>query len=220
MPMRSKKLLAHANTDLPDALAGLTDKRRKFAEKYALTHSQTKACRLAGLSEDYGYHLLEEPLVLQAIAYYEALYEAQSESSAEKLLHQWSQLAAVDVTSFLDDDYSLKPLSQLTPEQRQVLAGALVGIKVTHTAYGRNVEAKFARVEALDALSKIFGLYAKDEQHGDGLTLHINLGAAPDTPRHATIDLGAVSIQMGDDPAQEPQDAPRLPLGGGDDHQG
>lgn len=209
MPIRSRKLPSHTSQDLPDVLSGLTDKRRKFAEQYALYHQQTKACRLAGISEDYGYHLFHDPAVRAAIAYYEHLYAEQAATSPEKVLWQWSQMANIDITDFLTDDYDLKPMSQLTAEQRKLLGSAMVGIKVTSNPYGRNVEAKFAKVEALEALSKLFGLYAKDETRGEGLTLHINMGQST-TLQPADHDLGAFSMRLGDDASVTHEDATEL----------
>ncbi len=165
-------------TELPDVLAVLTTKQRIFAEMYALHNNGAKACRLAGYTGNSGGavvgQLLHNTKVVEAIAYYREIFEDASTMSAGKIIAAWSEMATVDVSEFVTDDWDLRPKSQLTRAQRQ----ALVGLEVIEKKDGRTVKPKFARVEALKELGKLLHMYKTDSTSDKGgLDLTINLGA-------------------------------------------
>lgn len=164
------------NHEVQKELKDLTPAARKFSELYALNNNISKSSILAGCHADYGHSLLRLPAVQQAVAYFRAVHLDKALYTETKLMRQWAQMASIDLTEYIDDDYALKPLSQLTDEQRQHLGMALVGLEVTEKAGKRFVKPKLAKVEALENLGKLLHLYAEDKSQGEGLTLNITLG--------------------------------------------
>ncbi len=159
-------------------LKKLTPKQRSFAEMYAVHGNGSKAVLLAGYEtandgHDIANALRHNPLVLQAIEYYRALFASESDFSPEKVLKSLAEMASVDVSAFVTDEWDLRPKGQLSEAQRR----ALVGLEVIEKKDGRTVKPKFAKLEALKELAKIMGMYADvDENRKDGLAITINLG--------------------------------------------
>ncbi len=157
-----------------DVLQGLTPKSVAFCRLYAVHQNAEKAARLAAYHPRYGHQLLQDPRIQDAIAYYAAVYASETTYTSDKILHQWSQMASVDIGAVVDDDWSLKPPSQLTADQR----AALVGVEVVEKNGKRYAKATFAKAQALEHLGRINKLYADDKAKGEGLSLNITLGQA------------------------------------------
>ena len=162
---------------VPECLENLTPKQKKFAELYALNGNASKSVLLAGYEASGTEHvignaLVHNPRVMPAIAYYRALYEDASTYTPKKIIKEWAEMASVDVSEFVTDDWDLRPKGQLTKAQRR----ALVGLEVIEKKDGRTVKPKFAKVEALKELGKLLHMYAEDTAGNKGLDITINLG--------------------------------------------
>ena len=181
-----------------DILKGLTPSQRKFSELYAVNHNISKSSILAGCCDDYGHSILKFPRVQAAVRYYEQVYLDKCLYNETKLMRQWSAMASVDLTEYVDDAYNLKPLSQLTDAQKEHLGLALVGLEVSEKAGKRHVKAKYAKVEALQELGKLMHLYADEKSTGEGLTLNINLGQQVNVGQSegSSEDLGPFRVKM------------------------
>ena len=189
-----------ATSSIEDVLKGLTPGQRKFSEFYAVYDNKQKSALLAGYGEDYGHYALGLPSVQRAVEYFREIHREKTLYSQEKLLRQWSAMASIDLTDYVTDDYELKPLNELTADQREHLGLALVGLEVTEKRGRKQVKPKYAKVEALESLSKIMKLYGeKNQQTGEGLTLHINLGQHVNVEQHpeeTVRDLGPFSVRL------------------------
>jgi hypothetical protein len=191
------------NDDDHDFLARLTPKMQKFAEYYAVNQNILRSTILAGYSAKntgYGHALLKNPDVQHAVAYYQMIHTEKSLYTPDKLVRQWALMASIDLTELMNADYTLRPLDELTEEQRAHLAVALVGFDAPAGGRRQGARARFAKVEALENLGKLMKLYDKDKTDGEGLILNINVG------QHMTVeateaDLGPFTLRF-----EEPQE--------------
>ncbi len=166
-----------AGTNVPESLENLTVKQRKFAELYAVNGNASKSAILAGYQtagngHDIGYALVNNVRVIPAIEYYRELFADSTAYTPEKIVKEWAELASVDVSEFVTDDWDIKPKDQLTAAQRQ----ALVGLEIVEKKDGRTVKFKFAKVEAKKELGKLLGMYQESSNGSTGLDITINLG--------------------------------------------
>jgi hypothetical protein len=182
-------------------LAGLTPGQKKFAEQYAFNGKQRTSSILAGYFPDYGHQLLKRADIQLAVEYFRAIYAEKTLYTPEKLIRQWSQMASIDLTEYVRDDYSLKPLSELSEEQRKSLGAALVGLDLIRSVGKPRAKAKLAKLEAMENLGKLMHLYTEDKRHGEGLTLNIMLGSQ-NAPGHSEAseaseaDVGPFRVRL------------------------
>jgi hypothetical protein len=165
----------------PSVLKELSANSVKFCEYYALNNNALQSCILAGFASSsartYAYDtLLKNPKVLEAVEYFRAVNASNSTYTPAKIVAQWSEMASFNILDCCDENYILKPLSQLDEEQKRRLGIALTGLKITVKNGRQYVEPKMARETALQELGKIHRLYADDKQQGQGLNLTINVG--------------------------------------------
>lgn len=182
------KALENKEVVVIEALERLTPKQKKFAELFAVSDNASKSARLAGYStesSDGGYQLAHNPRVLDAVAYYRELFADATQYTPEKIIKEWAQLASVDVSAFVTDDWELRPKGQLTEAQRR----ALVGLEVIDKKDGRTVKPKFAKVEALREIGRLLGMYADEQAGSKGLDITINLG----NQVNVSVDTSSVS---------------------------
>jgi hypothetical protein len=174
-----------------DAFQGLTPKAVDFSRYYALSHNAEGSARLAGYRPTYGHQLLGDVRVQEVVAYYRELFASQTTYTPEKILHQWAQMASVDVTTLCDDEWTMKPPSQLTEDQRQ----ALTGFEVIEKHNRRYIKPTFAKAQALEHLGRLHKMYQEDKSKGEGLSLHITLGQSVSVDGVAqTQSLGHIQI--------------------------
>lgn len=183
-----------------DILKSLTPAMQKFSEHYAVSGNIRRSSIMAGCYPDYGHQLLKREDVQLAVAYWQEVYAERSMFTPEKLVRQWALTASVDLTEYVNDDYTMKLMSELTEEQRQHLGAALVGLEVTEKAGKRYVKPRFAKVEALENLGKLMRLYGDEKgQGGEGLTLNINLGQQVNVGQFqegSEEDLGPFKVRL------------------------
>jgi len=96
-------------------------------------------------------------------------------------------MASVAIGDAVDDDWSLKPPSQLTPDQR----AALTGVEVVEKNGRRYAKATFAKAQAMEHLGRLNHMYETDKAKGEGLSLQITLGQS------VTVDGQTVSQSVG-----------------------
>ena len=171
-------------------LNSITPQVRQFCQFYAINKSVVQCSALSGLTQEYiSGRLLKRTDVQKAILYYETIYLNKYIYDREKLLRQWSAMASINLLEYMDDNYKLKPLSDLTAEQKEHLGMAIIG---TDGGKGKGRKPKFAKVEAMINLGKLLHLYDNEKGGADGLTLNIHLGQQMNMPsgEDATEDLG------------------------------
>ena len=155
-----------------EILHGLTPKMIAFSRFMALHQNHEKSARLAGLWPAYGHKLAKDPRIQHAIAYYAAVYAEATTYTPDKILHQWSQMASVNLAEMVEEDWSLKAPSQLTPDQQV----ALTGVEVVEKGGKRYAKATVAKAQALEHLGRLHKMYEQEKSKGEGLSLHISLG--------------------------------------------
>ena len=167
-------------TDIEILKKSVSPNTLKFAELYAANGNALKSCKLAGFSPisapDYAYQLCKDERVVSLIAYYRAVYADTAAYTGAKLVRQWARQASYSPADLLNDDWSVKLLSELTAEQREHLRDAIVGFEVIEKSGSRTIKPRFARVEAQEHLGRLMRLYADDKGSGEGLTLNIHVG--------------------------------------------
>lgn len=174
---------------IPNDIKTMPAQMLKFAEHYATSHNALQAAVLAGYKREsalaHSHALIDNPRIAEAVEYYRAVNESTSLYTPEKIKAQWAEMASFNVLDCCDADYALKPLDQLTPEQKHKLGIALVGLKIVERNGKRFVEPKFARETALQELGKINRMYADDKTQAQGLTLTVNLAQQINTSDEA-----------------------------------
>lgn len=95
--------------------------------------------------------------------------------SAQRVLEELRRLAFADLGALYDEQGNLKPLHQLTPEQRAPLAGLETVIKNAAAGDGHTdtvLKVKtWDKVRALEQLAKHFGLLTEKVEHSGGLEI-------------------------------------------------
>ncbi len=177
---------------LPTVLAKLLPQQRRFAYGMAYYAVPAKAARLAHYtSNSHPYMLAQREDIKDAIAYYRAVLNEQSESSPEKAMAELARMAYVHIGDFVEDDWELKSPRQLTADQN----AALVGLEIIRKSDGLTIKPKFAKFQALEALAKIHGLYGQASGEGTkGLSLHIVMQQAVVGTERGGVPLGHVQI--------------------------
>lgn len=152
----------------------------KFCEVYAANGNAVQSLLIAGFapSSAYGYQarLLSDSRVKALIEYYRAVHADTAAYTGTKLVRQWARQASYSPADLLNDDWTVKMLSDLTEDQREHLRDALVGFEVIEKSGSRTIKPRFARVEAQENLGRLMRLYADDKGSGEGLTLNIHVG--------------------------------------------
>jgi len=80
--------------------------------------------------------------------------------------------ASVNLAEMVEEDWSLKAPSQLTPDQQV----ALTGVEVVEKGGKRYAKATVAKAQALEHLGRLHKMYEQEKSKGEGLSLQITLG--------------------------------------------
>src|SRR5438046_2397619 len=131
---------------LPEVVQSLLPQQRKFSYYLALYDQPAKAARLAQYSGDHAYVLAGRADIQEAVAYYRMVLAEASESAPEKVAAELARMAYVDITRYVEDDWTPKRPSQLTEAQRC----ALTGIEIIRKKDGLTLKPKFAKMQALE----------------------------------------------------------------------
>jgi len=143
-----------------------------------------------------GYILQHDARVQAAVAYYREVFATTSHYTAEKLVKQWADMASLNVTEFLQDDWTLKPLHELTEDQRTRLGIALIGLQVTERRGKVTATAQLGRVEALKELAKLLRVYTADhEPDASGMHVNITIGQSATIDEQEGTTIGHLTIR-------------------------
>lgn len=184
----------------------LSAKEKLFCQYMALYDNVLKSGRLAkyGKTADDTsgvFRLMHLDRIKAGIAYYRELFAAQSHTTPEKILYDLAQMANLDITDVFTEEWNLKPKSEWGAAARK----ALVGMKVTRTKSGFTLEPRFAKLEALVALARLFGM-GNAQRPGEseaGTHLHVHLAGREHLPgerqRPAPLQVGPVVVHPPDE---------------------
>jgi len=105
----------------------LTPKQARFIAEYLVDLNATQAAIRAGYSADtagaIGHENLQKPEIAEILKAATAKQIQSAELSAARVLEELRRLAFCDPGEFFDERGDAKPFSELTPEQRSVIAG-------------------------------------------------------------------------------------------------
>lgn len=146
-----------------------TTKQVKFCQKYIETGNSTEAAIFAGYSKktahSQGSRLLEN---VKIKAYLESIWNKAAEKegiTATKIIDELAKIGFSDIKNYLK--YNNRAIVLIDSNKlTQVQSGAISEIKMTETAYGRNVSLKlYNKVEALEKIAKMMGLITEKHDH-------------------------------------------------------
>jgi phage terminase small subunit len=108
----------------------LSARRRRFAEEYLKDLDGTNAAIRAGYSaktaSQQSFKLLRAPVVADLIEKAQAKLRAKNAATVERTVEELRRLAFSDIGVFFDANGNLRPLQELTEEQRAALASIKV----------------------------------------------------------------------------------------------
>lgn len=203
--------MAHimGNTGLPEACQGMQERQRLFCQQYALTGNGLQSARVAGYNTEhslsYASILLQSETIQLAIEYYRALYASQTHYDTVKIQQQWAIAAGLNVFDFLTNDYELKPLDELTDDQKKLLGMVASGVKIVKSRYGTTRELQIIdKAKALEHLGRILGAYNDGEGKGsaEGLTINIGIATQVNTGESGGEGIGHIRM-MPDTPTED-----------------
>ncbi len=116
-------------TEMNRALSGLplTNGRRKFVEEYIIDEDTLKAAARAGFSTpEYGFQLISDPIVSQAIAIAKAKRMERTHITADKTLRELAWIGYCDPEDAFDENDNLRPLRQMPEHLRHAIASVTV----------------------------------------------------------------------------------------------
>ena len=103
----------------------LTARAQRFAAEYILDLNGTQAAIRAGYAKkraaEMAYQLLQDSRVIDLIADLQATRSERTRIDADYVLHRLAEIDQMDFLDIMDDDMSLKPLSQWPKVWRQYL---------------------------------------------------------------------------------------------------
>lgn len=105
----------------------LTAKQQRFVAEYLVDLNATQAAVRAGYSakgaKDQAWQNMQNPEITAAIKAAMEARNNRTQVDADYVLHRLTEIDQMDVLDILDDDMSVKPLSQWPKVWRQYLAG-------------------------------------------------------------------------------------------------
>lgn len=105
----------------------LTAKRRRFVEEYLVDLNATQAAIRAGYAKkraaEMGYELLQLPEVQAAIQQAMDERSKRTRSDADYVVRRLEEIDQMDLLDIVNDDLTLRPLSQWPKAWRQYLSG-------------------------------------------------------------------------------------------------
>lgn len=143
----------------------LNSKQRKFCFEFIKDYNTEKASERAGFSSTYGYKLLNKNEIRHCIQLLQITMIAYQGISEETLMGQMAIWCNADITDFFENDWSLKPLNQLTAEQ----ASCIQSVKCKVDRFG-NTEVNITLVDKMKAnmaLGRTYGLYVPPKDMND-----------------------------------------------------
>jgi hypothetical protein len=138
-----------------------TTGRREFCYHMARLGDAKKAAEAAGMSPTSGPYLFQLEAVRAVVEKELTRLLRVSGENEESVIARWSMWADSDVGDYFIGDYQLRPLDELTKEQRQCIKK----IKISHNARGdRNVDIELHdQHKANNDLAVMMGLLGKGD---------------------------------------------------------
>ena len=157
----------------------MTPKRERFVAEYLIDGNGKQAAIRAGYkpsrAEVTASELLADRKVSEAVAAGRAKLLEKTGITAERVLQEIGRLAFSDVSRLFNADGSLKPLTQLSPEDSACIAGLEVIIKNAEAGDGHTDKVHKIKVwdksKNLEMLAKHFALLTEKVEHSGGLTI-------------------------------------------------
>lgn len=151
----------------------LNPKQLRFCQEYIIDLNATKAAERAGYAQKTAYsqgqRLLKHVEVSGKIAELQVEVAEELKLSARDVLEQARRLAFADIRGYYRPDGTLKPLSELTPEQAAAVAGFEVIVKNAEAGDGHtDTVHKYKLVDKwrpTEGLMKHFGLLTEKVEH-------------------------------------------------------
>lgn len=203
----------------------LTVKQENFCRAYVETGNASEAYRRAYNAESMqadsihvnASQLLKNDKVSARVAALQAELAARHRITADKIIVELGKIGFADAGDYFSwgpDGVTVKPSSELTAEQRAVVAEA----SQTVSATGGTIKVKLAdKIQALDRLGRHLGLFTDRLEHTgkDGTPLDAGPPAPRDLARVILDILRTARVEDAepdDDHANEPDySAPRTP---------
>lgn len=144
----------------------LTAKQERFIAEYLIDLNATQAAIRAGFSKKsataIGAEYLRKPHIAAAVAAKKSDQLERAELSATRVLEEMRRLAFMDIGVLFDASGNLRPLHQLSPEERSAIAGMEVIIKNAEAGDGKTDKVHkiklWDKVRTLEMLGKHYKL--------------------------------------------------------------
>ncbi|ETU81128.1 terminase small subunit [Pseudomonas paraeruginosa] len=124
----------------------LTAKQRRFVAEYLLDLNATQAAIRAGYSKnrasEIGYQLLQKPDITSSIQAAMKERAERTRSDADYVVRRLEEIDQMDLLDIVNDDLTLRPLSQWPKAWRQFLSG----IEIAELFEGRGDDRRIAGV--------------------------------------------------------------------------
>lgn len=166
-----------ANKDKAQAASGrkLTAKQKRFVEEYLIDLNATQAAIRAGYSprsaKQYADAMLAKPHIAAAVAAAKAARSERTEVTVDYVLQRMVEIDQMDVLDIMNDDMSLKAVSQWPKVWRQYLSG----FDLSELFEGRSDEREMVgilkkirwpdKVKNLELLGKHVGMFKDRVEH-------------------------------------------------------
>lgn len=145
--------------------------QNKFVQEYLVDFNATQAAIRAGYKKNNanvtGSSLLSNPNIMRMIQERAKLQMEKVEITKEQVLRELGRIAFSDVTQFYNEEGQFKDFSELTDDQKSLLAS--VETFEEFESVGKGIKIKIGetkkikvwdKMKALEILAKHFGLYS------------------------------------------------------------
>jgi phage terminase small subunit len=157
----------------------LTDKQQRFVEEYLVDMNATQAAIRAGYSErtagSIGHENLTKPEIKEAIEKAQRAIAETLGITVAKVLKEYARIGFLDPRKVLNDDGTMRPISELDDDTAAAIAGLEVhdlyeGRGEDREMVGRAHKIKLAdKKGALDSIARHLGMFNDKMQFGGTL---------------------------------------------------
>lgn len=163
----------------------ITPKQQRFIEEYLVDLNATQAAIRAGYakntSAEIGYENLRKPQIADSIAEARAKLSQRTEITQDMVMAEFARIGFSDLRKLVNEDGSLKPLSDLTAGEAAAIASIEV---VTKTIPGVDGAADveyihkirtWDKVGALTQMGRRLGMFTDKTEHSGSINLTTTL---------------------------------------------
>jgi len=159
----------------------LTPKQENFVEEYLVDLNATQAAIRAGYSKKtagiIGHENLRKPKIQAVLQSRRDELMKSTKMDQQWVLERYKKLASYKITDFFDDEYNLKPLSEI-PEDAIF---AIQGLDVDTKTIGKDIKSFIQKFKlsdkkaALDSIARHLGFFERDnDQATDKIVIHVD----------------------------------------------